>query len=59
MGITITPSAVVYDFSSEEEYGVLLEGSEELKVFHLSLAQRQSLIHFYKVHNPYKHQNFP
>ena len=31
MGITITPSAVVYDFSSEEEYGVLLEGSEELK----------------------------
>lgn len=31
MGITITPSAVVYDFSSEEEYGVLLEGSEELR----------------------------
>lgn len=30
MGITITPSAVVYDFSSEE-YGFLLEGSEELK----------------------------
>ncbi|OTN76893.1 hypothetical protein A5886_001972 [Enterococcus sp. 8G7_MSG3316] len=31
MGITITPSAVVYNFACEREYGVLLEGAKALK----------------------------
>ncbi|WP_430609449.1 DsbA family protein [Enterococcus sp. DIV0876] len=31
MGITITPSAVVYNFACEREYGVLLEGARALK----------------------------
>ncbi|MBM6741046.1 DsbA family protein [Enterococcus gallinarum] len=49
MGITMSPSAVVYNFGCERDYGVLLEGMEALRsIPHLCRTDQENYRLFYQ-----------
>lgn len=49
MGITMSPSAVVYNFGCERDYGVLLEGMEALRnIPHLAEQIRKTIVYSIK-----------